>query len=217
MDVQMPEMDGLEAARYIRDSKSTVLNHQIPIIAMTGNAMRGDREKCLRAGMNDYVPKPVNPQVLSEAIEKWLPPEKDDVPVKAPAMIEERLHASVVQEKAKAVPVFDKPGMMARLMDDEGLARKVLQAFMGEMPQQIRTLKECLDSGDNAKATRQAHSIKGAVRNVGGEAMGEVAFEMETAGKAGNREAVLGLMPQLERQFDRLKEAIQEYEYSPGK
>jgi PAS domain S-box-containing protein len=73
MDVQMPEMDGLEATRHIRDPRSAVRNHRIPIVAMTAHTMKGDREKCLEAGMDDYVPKPVIPQALAEILEKWLP------------------------------------------------------------------------------------------------------------------------------------------------
>jgi CheY-like chemotaxis protein len=73
MDVQMPEMDGLEATGQIRNPQSAVCNHQIPIIAMTANAMQGDREKFLNAGMDDYVSKPVSPQALAEALDRWLP------------------------------------------------------------------------------------------------------------------------------------------------
>ena len=72
MDCQMPEMDGYEATRRIRDPNSEILAHDIPIIAMTAHAMQGDREKCLEAGMNDYLSKPVLPQALSEVLEKWL-------------------------------------------------------------------------------------------------------------------------------------------------
>jgi len=73
MDVMMPEMDGLEATRRIRDPQSAVLDPTIPIIAMTANAMRGDRERCLAAGMDDYVPKPIAPRDLERALDKWLP------------------------------------------------------------------------------------------------------------------------------------------------
>ena len=76
MDVQMPEMDGFEATRQIRNPQSAVPNHRIPIIAMTAHAMQGDRERCLEAGMNDYVTKPVDPQALAEALDKWLPKEE---------------------------------------------------------------------------------------------------------------------------------------------
>ena len=73
MDVQMPEMDGFEATKIIRDPRSAVLNHNIPILAMTAHAMQGDREKCLTAGMNDYLSKPVSPKTLAEKLDQWLP------------------------------------------------------------------------------------------------------------------------------------------------
>jgi CheY-like chemotaxis protein len=72
MDVQMPEVGGIEATLVIRDLQSNVCNHQITIIAMTANAMRGDREECLAAGMDDYIAKPVTPAALSQILEKWL-------------------------------------------------------------------------------------------------------------------------------------------------
>jgi PAS domain S-box-containing protein len=73
MDVQMPELDGLEATRLIRDQNSPVRDRSVPIIAMTANAMRGDRERCLDAGMNDYVSKPVSPRDFADALNRWLP------------------------------------------------------------------------------------------------------------------------------------------------
>jgi signal transduction histidine kinase/DNA-binding response OmpR family regulator len=79
MDVQMPEMDGLEATRQIRAPHSTALNRNVPIIAMTANAIQGDRELCLAAGMNDYISKPVNLNTLAEAINRWLPRDSSDM------------------------------------------------------------------------------------------------------------------------------------------
>jgi CheY-like chemotaxis protein len=76
MDVQMPVMDGLEATREIRNPESDVLDHDIPIIAMTAHALEGDKERCLKAGMNDYISKPVSLQNLAQVMEKWLPKEK---------------------------------------------------------------------------------------------------------------------------------------------
>ena len=74
MDCQMPEMDGLEASRRIREASSGVLNPGVTIIAMTANAMQGDRERCIKAGMDDYLPKPVQPRELAELLDRWLPP-----------------------------------------------------------------------------------------------------------------------------------------------
>ncbi|MEI6668652.1 MAG: response regulator [Acidobacteriota bacterium] len=85
MDVNMPEMDGLEAARRIRDASTPVINHRIPILAMTASAMQGDREGCLQAGMDDYVSKPVAPLALAEVLEKWLPKAHAPYTVNPPA------------------------------------------------------------------------------------------------------------------------------------
>jgi CheY-like chemotaxis protein len=72
MDCQMPEMDGYEATRNIRDNNSTVRNHKVPIIAMTANAMQGDREKCLEVGMDDYISKPIKIEKLADMIESYI-------------------------------------------------------------------------------------------------------------------------------------------------
>jgi two-component system, sensor histidine kinase and response regulator len=73
MDMQMPMMDGYEATRIIRDPRSGVLDHRLPIIAMTAHAMQGDSEKCLEAGMSDPITKPFDPKALADALERWLP------------------------------------------------------------------------------------------------------------------------------------------------
>ena len=72
MDCQMPEMDGYEATRNIRDNNSTVRNHNVPIIAMTANAMKGDREKCLEVGMDSYISKPIKVEKLAGTIERYI-------------------------------------------------------------------------------------------------------------------------------------------------
>ena len=72
MDCQMPEMDGYEAARLIRDPHSGALRPTVPIVAMTANAMKGDRERCIEAGMDDYISKPVQPRDLADTLDRWL-------------------------------------------------------------------------------------------------------------------------------------------------
>jgi CheY-like chemotaxis protein len=91
MDVQMPVMDGLEATRQIRSASSSVLNPNIPIVALTAHAMPSDREKCLEAGMNDYLAKPVAPQALARVLDKWLNAEADTLQIKKAAPAEKPL------------------------------------------------------------------------------------------------------------------------------
>ncbi|NVN93186.1 MAG: response regulator [Desulfuromonadales bacterium] len=205
MDMQMPEMDGIEATRHIRDPRSAVSDHGIPIIAMTAHAMQGDRERCLAAGMNDYVSKPVNPQALAEALDRWLP--KETVPVTRQSSVLSGGFGSVSAPESKT-PVFDRAGMMDRLMDDEDLALLVTESFQEDIPRQIAALKEYLKTGNISESERQVHSIKGASANVGGELLREVAFAMETAAKAGDLNAIRSRMAELETEFDRLKQAM---------
>jgi len=205
MDVQMPEMDGFEATGKIRDPQSAVLNHQIPIIAMTANVMQGDRERCLAAGMNDYVSKPISPSALAEALDKWLP--QEITAAKQAAGQPEQVGPVTAAEAEK--PVFDQTGMLARMMDDEELARRVAEGFLEDLPTQIMVLKEFLAAGDAAGTERQAHSIKGASANVGGEALRQVAFAMEQAAKVGKLQSVAERLPELLNQFDRLKAGMQ--------
>jgi len=196
MDVQMPVMDGLEATRRIRNPQSAIPKHGVPIIAMTAHAMQGDRERCLEAGMNDYVTKPVSPQALAEALDKWLPAE-----------------TAGPRKQTPGAPVFDRAGMMARLMDDEELARTVAEGFLEDVPRQIEALRGYLEAGDVPGAERQTHTIKGASANVGGERLRAVAFEMENAAKAGDLDAVKAHMAELKAQFDRLKQAMTKGEH----
>ena len=207
MDVQMPEMDGFEATRLIRDPNSAVRNHQIPIIAMTAHAMQGDRERCLQAGMDDYLTKPVSSQALSEALERWLPADETTPPAPPHAGPAQGVGRVAAEESGE--PVFDQAGMLARLLDDEDLARVVLAGFLDDVPRQLQSLRSYLDAGDSAGALGQLHTIKGASSAVGGEALRALANEIETAGKRGDLDVVRTRLPDLDSQFERLAEAIQ--------
>ena len=204
MDVQMPVMDGLEATRQIRGPNSIILNRRIPIIAMTAHAMQGDRDRCLAAGMNDYLRKPVSPQALAEVLTRWLPKNADET---GPPR---ELEIAAPMLDSSLPVVFDRTAMLERLMGDEDLAREVIGEFLNDIPRQIEALKRCLGLADASSAWRQAHLLKGAAATVGGDALHALALEMENDGKAGKLEALAAHMDDLERQFLRLKEAMTE-------
>jgi CheY-like chemotaxis protein/HPt (histidine-containing phosphotransfer) domain-containing protein len=195
MDCQMPELDGYEASRRIRQPGSGVRNPDLPIVAMTANAMQGDREKCLRAGMNDYLAKPVQTTALASVLELWLsrpappPPAGPSAAAPAPA----------------GPVVFSATDLLARLLDDADTARLVLAGFLEDAPRQLVLLREAIAQGALPVATRQAHTLKGAAATVGAAALSGVASELEQAGRRGDLAQLASLLPALEAQFAQLQ------------
>jgi PAS domain S-box-containing protein len=204
MDVQMPEMDGFEATRRIRDPDSAVLRHDVPIIAMTAHAMQGDREQCLAAGMDDYVTKPISAQTLGAALDRWLPREDPD---RASHSAPDRGAAGSSSQGPGAV-VFDRAGLLSRLMDDAELVRVVVAGFLDDAPRLIAALTESVSSGDTPAAIRHAHTIKGASASVGAEAMCAIAERIEAAAIVGDDGAIRRLLPDLESSFARLRDEL---------
>jgi len=202
MDVQMPAMNGYEATRAIRDATSSVLDHAVPIVAMTANAMRGDREKCLEAGMNDYVSKPIDPRALASALARWLPAAGAQRAPAVPAP-EEAADPAAPRE----VPVFDWRGFLARLMGDEELAGEVLESFLQDLPTRLEALRLLVEAGDPQAVAREAHTIKGAAANVGAESLRQAAAQVETAGRAGDMEAARRIGARLPELFARVRAA----------
>ena len=201
MDVQMPEMDGLEATRAIRDASTPVLNHAVPIIAMTAHVMKEDRERCFEAGMDDYVPKPLNRKKLAEAIDRWLPKTArteavEPVPV-----------PSVAAAPAKAA--FNKKDMLDRLDNDEEIVSMIIKSFIKFIPQNFNELQEALEKKNTEAIDRIGHSIKGASANVSAEAMREVALQIEKCGKAGDAAGAAGLFEDLKKELKRFETALQ--------
>ena len=285
MDMQMPELDGLEATRQIRSPQSRVLDSQVTIIALTANAMRGDRELCLAAGMDDYLAKPIAVADLFAILKKWLKPAPAmavPAPVKAPAAraaaaTVERVEgafpsrpsashhyplpagatnghiaapvpkpefrapllsvvtpleppsgavpsapaAAAVTQPLRAaelaaasaplpLPVFDRAGLMNRVMQDSDLARRVITEFLRDLPTQIGQLKNAVAAGEIRRVQQQAHQIKGACAAVSGEALRALAAALEAAGKAGDLVTITARLPELDAQFAALKAAMQE-------
>ena len=202
MDVQMPEMDGLQATRLIRDPRSGVLNHRVPIIAMTAHAMHGDRERCLAAGMDDYITKPVSLSDLVAALQKWLRP------AATPAPPAEMAAAAPARASAGALAAFDRAGLLERVLGDQALAREIVTGFMADLPSQIQELKRLVLAGEIGPVERQAHKIRGAAAAVGADALHAVLFAMEQAGRAGDAAAIARGRDELDREIDRLRSVL---------
>ncbi|HTU90153.1 MAG TPA: PAS domain S-box protein [Gemmataceae bacterium] len=163
MDLEMPEMSGFEATAVIRDRERRTGRH-IPILALTAHAMKGDRERCLAAGMDGYVAKPVQARELYQAIAELVP----NVALSEKATAAGRL---VVQDRNEA---------LAHVGGDADLLRELSGVFLRDCPRMIEEVIDGLCAGDAVKVKRGAHSIKGAVAILGGKAAFEAALRLET-------------------------------------
>jgi CheY-like chemotaxis protein/HPt (histidine-containing phosphotransfer) domain-containing protein len=199
MDVQMPEMDGFEATSALRQAERASGRHT-PVVAMTAHAMKGDRERCLEAGMDDYVSKPLRPEELFETIERLaeaqapagvVAPAPDSAVASAAATSAETFHpaASAMEQVAdmdEERPTFDPSHALNLVGGDEQLLRELLEIFMQEAPALMRQIDEGIANRDSALVKRAAHTLKGAVGNFGVRAVFDVCHRLEMMGKAGD-------------------------------
>ncbi|MCA1792932.1 MAG: response regulator [Desulfotignum sp.] len=208
MDVQMPEMDGLEATRRIRSPRSSVCSHDVPIIAMTALAMAGDKEACLAAGMNGYITKPVNPLTLANELKKWLPETKTTSSGQQ-TNTGHKVSTHGSRDPGAGICVFDRTEFFERVMGDRDLARKIITQFLSDMPKQLAAARNCMEKGDIDQTGAQAHKIKGAAANMAAKQMHQTARAMEKAcnGKDAGQLAIL--MARLEHRFIQVKAAME--------
>jgi len=204
MDVQMPEMDGLQATRQIRRIEQETGKQQTPIIAMTAHAMKRDKEKCMAAGMVDYVTKPVDANSLLEALDRWLP--KGDGPHSSTAPALDR-RTDPSEKETTGPPLFNKDELMDRMMGDHQLFQTVVSCFLDDMPNQIAKLEELIRIGDFQDACDQGHQIRGAAGNIGARALEQIATGIEAAD---NLSRITLLFPSLTRSFDQLKHELEQ-------
>jgi signal transduction histidine kinase/DNA-binding response OmpR family regulator len=192
MDLQMPEMGGLEATAAIR-AQEAVTGAHMNIVAMTARAMAGDRERCLAAGMDGYLSKPIDPALLFEAVEGvTLEREHDAGPVEA--------------------SVFNREELLRRLGGDPQLMADVLGIFFEDCPGQRAAIEAAIQAGDAGELRTAAHALKGAARNVAARLVAERARELEEAGAAGTFDAVLaeGLRSRLQHELREFEHAVQQ-------
>ncbi|GAB6095270.1 hypothetical protein JCM14469_15220 [Desulfatiferula olefinivorans] len=211
MDVQMPVMDGFEATRIIRDPTSPVLDHRVPIVAMTANAMEGDREKCFRGGMDDYIPKPVEPDDVYRVLTRFLPGRRaGSVPVCASAPAERPL-----RDTAGPARVFDRNELMARINHKPDLLAKLLTVFFETVPADIDRLAAALDHGDMDTLRGDAHKMKGYFANISANRLRTVAEDLEKAAVNKDPGACRTLIASLREGYARFEEAAAREETSP--
>jgi CheY-like chemotaxis protein/HPt (histidine-containing phosphotransfer) domain-containing protein len=186
MDVQMPGIDGYEASRRIRSDRRF---DSLPIIAMTAHSLSGDREKCLEAGMNDHLPKPVDFDELHAMLETWL---VRDTEFSGP-----QARPGIAEELPDQLDGFDLPPAIKRMRGDRGLLRKLLIEFHRDYVDVAERIRRDLANDDRASAGHLAHDVAGVSGNLGANDLREAALALER----GVEKALSG--PELLDQFEK--------------
>jgi len=199
MDVQMPELDGLETTAAIRARERATGGH-LPIVAVTAHAMKGDAERCLAAGMDAYVAKPLQPSELQAAIARVLGTGAADVPA-APATV-------------PAPGVVDFPRLLERVGGDRKALAQLVRIFREDSPNQLARVRKAIRAGDASALRSAAHAVKGAVANFAAPSATEAAARLQHMGDTGHLAGADGALERLEREIGRVLEAL--HEAAPG-
>ena len=202
MDVQMPEMDGLTATSHICQEWSRSLRPRI--IAMTANAMAGDRERCLAAGMDDYISKPIRVEAIKVALSKCQP-----CSTPSPEVVEtrEEICESLPDSALPAIDLTELKEMAGEGADEFIL--EIVKSYLEDTPKLLRSLQQGIEEGDGELFKRSAHSLKSSSALVGAHTLSELAKELEFLDYAGTTVEISALLSQAMNEFRRVKEALQ--------
>ena len=198
MDVQMPEMDGLEATMKIRE-KEAGLSH-IPIIAMTAHAMKGDREKCLEAGMDEYVSKPIRAKELFETIDKIM--SQDNKGDKAEIKDQGYNYSNDIFNASEALEIVG---------DRKDLFKKIAEIFLENLPGDIEKIRESIAGGDSNMLEKSAHSLKGSIGNFGSKRCYNAAYRLEQMGSENQLDLAEAAFKKLEEELVSFKIKFSNY------
>jgi len=194
MDLLMPELNGIDTTKIIRNPSSDIFDAQIPIIAMTANVMQIHKQLCLEAGMNDFLSKPVHLKQIRKTIKKWLSPIKKNT---------DSIQTTDFQGK-----LFDIDKMRNRLENNQELLKSTIDLFIKIIPDLYKKLKDAVDIGDVQAIEIRAHTIKGNAINISSEPLANISKQIEFEAKKGNIERIQSLMPSLDVMIKRVIQKI---------
>ncbi|MBN2418307.1 MAG: response regulator [Deltaproteobacteria bacterium] len=213
MDIQMPGMSGFEATACIRkmEKEKNPSGRDQPgtiIIAMTAHAMQGYREKCIKAGFNDYLSKPIRKSNLLSLISDWIIKitDRQDTDISE--------EESIIIKKSDNTIMPDDPVNISKMLEefqgDKAFVFEVIDDFIGDVNDQISTLEKALNKGDSEKIRMEAHAVKGGALNICAEALSNVAYELEQAGRAGHLDNCSALFGTLKNELSRLDKYVRD-------
>ena len=231
MDVQMPEMDGLEATKAIRERQISAsapahFKSAITIVAMTANAMQGDRDKCLAAGMDDYLAKPVRPEDIRGILERWgkpavqpesAPTAPAEAPVQSSSDTKKLSFTEIRAYKTESVPAMKLPPPvdMERLLDfangDRANLRELVDLYLQQTVKQIMQLNAAVAARSAEDVRRLAHSCAGASSTCGMTGIIPLLRELERQGGEGLQPSATQLVSDVSREFDRIRSFLINY------
>ncbi len=205
MDCIMPELDGFDATRKIRSGESGVRDPNVKIIALTALAVEGDREKCLAAGMDDYMTKPVNALTLIGMLERYLG---------GPVAVEVST-PSATQEQELDDDVFERAGIQAHLKWGRGQLHTIIRHFLKDAPRQVADLERAIDRGDAETVRLVAHQIRGSAGILAAAELEARASALEDAATSGNLEQAEAMNHELSRELEKLVQQLGSSDIAP--
>jgi CheY-like chemotaxis protein len=187
MDVQMPEMGGLEATKIIREKEKASGQH-LPIIAMTAHAMQGDREKCIEAGMDGYLGKPIDPKTFLQTVEGIAESNIASEPVES-------------EESKSARTALDREALLARFSGNRKLLRNIVRTFGEDCPRMMNRVRNALTTRDAVALADAAHALKGSIGNFGPSVALDTTREIEKLARQGKLNGAWEMYATLEDQI----------------